>query len=95
MSRVPAWKNNEMRPLEVEVRNNNLEEALKVLKNKIAKDGILTELKERRHAEKPSEYKRRKYREMLKKLRKLSMKSKVKRKPKFIKNKRAPNEPQS
>jgi len=57
-------------PLEVEVYNNDVGQALKVLKNKLAKDGILAELKARRHAEKPSEKKRRKHREALKRLRK-------------------------
>jgi ribosomal protein S21 len=36
-------------PLEVEVYNNDLNQALKVLKNKISKDGILTELKGKSH----------------------------------------------
>lgn len=62
-------------PLEVEVYNNDLNQALKVLKNKISKDGILTELKRRRHAEKPSEAKRRKHREALKRMRKSKGKS--------------------
>jgi small subunit ribosomal protein S21 len=57
-------------PLEVEVYNNDVGQALKVLKNKMSKDGILAELKRRRHAEKPSEAKRRKHREALKRLRK-------------------------
>lgn len=62
-------------PLEVEVYNNDVGQALKVLKNKLAKDGILAELKARRHAEKPSEKKRRKHREALKRLRKSKGKS--------------------
>lgn len=57
-------------PLEVEVYNNDVGQALKVLKNKMSKDGILAELKRRRHAEKPSEAKRRKHREALKRARK-------------------------
>lgn len=57
-------------PLEVEVYNNDVGQALKVLKNKMSKDGILAELKRRRHAEKPSEAKRRKHREALKRMRK-------------------------
>lgn len=62
-------------PLEVEVYNNDVGQALKVLKNKLAKDGILAELKRRRHAEKPSEAKRRKHREALKRMRKSKGKS--------------------
>ena len=77
--RKPAWKRtNDVRPkfernlcpLEVVVRDNDITQALKVLKNKMSKDGILGELKTRRFAEKPSEKKRRKHREALKKLRK-------------------------
>ena len=74
MNRKPNWKNesneHQVRPLEVEVRNDDLEGALKVLKNKISKDGILAELKNKRHYEKKSVKKRRKHREALKKLRK-------------------------
>jgi len=57
-------------PLEVEVFNGNVDQALRVLKNKISKDGILAELKRHRHAEKPSEAKRNKHREALKRMRK-------------------------
>jgi small subunit ribosomal protein S21 len=73
-NRIPAWKQqrNEFRikPLEVRVRDNNIEEAIKELKNKMSREGVLTELKRRRHAEKPSEKRRRKHREALKKMRK-------------------------
>ena len=59
-----------MGPLEVEVRNNDINQALKVLKNKMSVEGVLSELKKRRYAEKPSERRRRKHREALKKMRK-------------------------
>ena len=73
----PAWKKTEerpsrepeLRPLEVVVRNNDIEDAIKVLRHKISKDGILTELKVRRNAEKPSDKKRREKREAAKKQR--------------------------
>jgi small subunit ribosomal protein S21 len=71
--RQPAWKKKESHrvgPLEVEVRNNDISQALKVLKHKMSVEGVLTELKKRRFAEKPSEKKRRKHREALKKARK-------------------------
>lgn len=74
-SRRPAWKkiektnNNVLRPLEVDVRNGDLEEAIKILRHKMSKDGILAELKTRRHAEKPSDKKRREHREAIKKMR--------------------------
>jgi small subunit ribosomal protein S21 len=57
-------------PLEVEVRDNDINQALKILKHKLSAEGVLTELKKRRFAEKPSEKKRRKHREALKKMRK-------------------------
>ena len=74
MRKQPAWKKREREfyfgPLEVEVINDDIEHAIKILKNKMSKDGILSELKRRRFAEKPSEAKRRKRREAQKKLRK-------------------------
>ena len=44
--------------MEVIVRNNNVEKALRVLKRKIKKEGLLVELKERAYYQKPSEKKR-------------------------------------
>ena len=73
----PAWKRqeydrdqNRVGPIEVEVRNGDIDQALRELKNKMAKEGILAELKFRRSYEKPSEKKRCKHREALKKMRK-------------------------
>jgi small subunit ribosomal protein S21 len=40
------------------VRNNNIEKALRVLKRKAKKDGLLQELKDRQYYQKPSEKKR-------------------------------------
>ena len=47
----------------IQVRNGNLEQALRVLKKKSQKSGILKELKARQYYEKPSEKKRRKKKE--------------------------------
>ena len=44
--------------MEVQVRNNNVEKALRQLKRKIKKSGLLIELKERQKYQKPSEKKR-------------------------------------
>lgn len=44
--------------LEVTVRNNNVEKAMRVLKKKLLKDGMMRELKERQYYQKPSEKKR-------------------------------------
>ena len=47
----------------VEVRKGNLEKAMRVLKKKVAKEGIIKTLKEKQYFEKPSEIKRRKKKE--------------------------------
>ena len=41
--------------MEVNVRDNNVEQALRVLKKKMQREGIYREMKMRRHFEKPSE----------------------------------------
>lgn len=56
------------KPVEVEVRDS-LEKALKILKQKMSKEGILQELKRRRFYEKPSVKRKRKRREARKRLR--------------------------
>lgn len=55
--------------LEVTVEQN-IEKAIKVLKRKLIKEGIFRELKQRRYFEKPSEKKKRKSKESVKKIRK-------------------------
>ena len=57
------------RPVEVEVRDS-LEKAMKILKQKMSKEGILQELKRRRFYEKPSVKRKRKQAEARKKRRK-------------------------
>jgi small subunit ribosomal protein S21 len=42
----------------IEVRNNNVEKALRVLKKKLMKDGVMKEIKDRAHFIKPSMKKR-------------------------------------
>ena len=44
--------------INVTVRNGNLEQAMRVLKRKVQKEGIVRELKERAYYTKPSEKKR-------------------------------------
>ena len=58
----------------VVVRNNNLEQAMRVLKKKVQKAGVLKELKMRKHYEKPSEKKQRMKKEAVKRWRKLQKK---------------------
>ena len=47
----------------IQVRNGNLEQAMRVLKKKVQKDGQLKILKAKQYYEKPSEIKRRKKKE--------------------------------
>ena len=56
------------KPVEVEVRDS-LEKAMKILKQKMSKEGIMQELKRRRYHEKPCVKKKRKMREAQKRLR--------------------------
>tara|TARA_B100001109_G_scaffold252728_1_gene249220 strand:+ start:685 stop:894 length:210 start_codon:yes stop_codon:yes gene_type:complete len=47
----------------VTVRNGNLEQAMRVLKKKVAKEGLVKELRQRQYYEKPSDKKIRKKKE--------------------------------
>ena len=61
--------------MEVSVEHN-IEKAMKILKRKLIKEGLFKELKSRRYYEKPSQKKKRKTKESLKKLRKDEARSK-------------------
>ena len=50
----------------VNVRNGNLEQAMRVLKRKVQKEGIVKELRERQFYKKPSEIKQEKKKEAIK-----------------------------
>ncbi len=63
-------RDTEFRPLEVVVEFDNVERAIKILKRKMADEGIFRELKKRRYYEKPSEAKKRKQREAARRRRK-------------------------
>ena len=54
----------------VEVRGGNLEKAMRVLKKKVQKEGIVKELKRRQFYMKPSEIKREKKKEGIKNVKK-------------------------
>jgi small subunit ribosomal protein S21 len=56
--------------IEIEVRKGNLEQAMRVLKRKVQKEGIVKELKLKQYYEKPSEKKRRKKKENIANVRK-------------------------
>ena len=49
----------------IEVRNNNIEKAIRVLKKKLTKDGQMKELKRRQYYHKPSAIKREKKKESI------------------------------
>lgn len=44
--------------MKIEVRNNNVEKALRLMKRKMKKEGLFQELKDRQHYQKPSDVKR-------------------------------------
>ena len=54
----------------VEVRGGNLEKAMRVLKKKVQKEGIVKEIKRRQFYSKPSEIKREKKKEGIKNVKK-------------------------
>jgi small subunit ribosomal protein S21 len=64
-------------PLQVLVRDNNVDQALKVLKKKMQREGIFREMKQRRSYEKPSERRVREQAEAVRRARKLARKEAV------------------
>jgi small subunit ribosomal protein S21 len=54
--------------MEIKVIDNDVERAIKLLKNKLNKSGLFRELKKRRHYEKPSVRRKKKHQEALKRL---------------------------
>jgi small subunit ribosomal protein S21 len=64
----------EERRVQVLVRDNNVEQALKVLKKKMQREGVFREMKLRGHYEKPSERRVREKAEAIRRARKLARK---------------------
>ena len=60
--------------MQVLVRDNNVDQALKVLKKKMQREGVFREMKLRGHYEKPSERKVREKAEAIRRARKLARK---------------------
>ena len=60
--------------MQVLVRDNNVDQALKVLKKKMQREGVFREMKLRDHYEKPSEKKAREKAEAVRRARKLARK---------------------
>jgi small subunit ribosomal protein S21 len=63
--------------LQVFVRDNNVDQALKVLKKKMQREGVFREMKRRRFYEKPSEKTTREKAEAVRRIRKLARKQAV------------------
>ena len=61
-------------PLQILVRDNNIDQALRVLKKKMQREGIFREMKQRRSYEKPSERRNREKAEAIRRARKLARK---------------------
>jgi small subunit ribosomal protein S21 len=64
-------------PLQVLVRDNNIDQALRVLKKKMQREGVFREMKQRKSYEKPSERKNREKSEAIRRGRKLARKKAV------------------
>ena len=62
------------RHVQVLVRDNNVDQALKVLKKKMQREGVFREMRLRRHYEKPSEQRVREKAEAIRRARKLARK---------------------
>jgi small subunit ribosomal protein S21 len=60
--------------LQVFVRDNNIDQALRALKRKLQREGVFREMKQRRSYEKPSERKTREKSEAIRRARKLARK---------------------
>jgi small subunit ribosomal protein S21 len=58
-----------LKEITVRVQDNDLEKAMRILKKKIQNDGLFKRLKLKKSYEKPSEYRRRKQREALRRQR--------------------------
>ena len=61
-------------PLQVLVRDNNVDQALRVLKKKMQREGVFREMKQRKAYEKPSERKTREKAEAVRRARKAARK---------------------
>lgn len=60
--------------MQVLVRDNNVDQALRVLKKKMQREGVFREMKQRRSYEKPSERRNREKSEAIRRARKLARK---------------------
>ncbi len=70
----PAPQTDRINRVQVLVRDNNVDQALKALKKKMQREGIFREMKLRGHYEKPSEKRAREKAEAVRRARKLARK---------------------
>lgn len=73
-TRLVAWvgqTKGESTLIEVQVRDNNVDQALRALKKKMQREGLYREMRMRRHYEKPSERRARERAEAIRRYRKL------------------------
>ena len=63
-----------VKPMEVSVRDNNVDQALRALKKKLQREGVYREMKMRRFYEKPSEKRAREQAAAVRRARKLERK---------------------
>ena len=71
---IPTVRKGVIRLVEVIVRDNNIDQALRALKKKMQREGLFREMKMRRHYEKPSETRVREAAEAVRRHRKLARK---------------------
>ncbi len=69
--RFPVDEEESEAPVQVHVRDNNVDQALRALKKKMQREGIFREMKLRRHFEKPSQRRKRERAEAVRRHRKL------------------------
>ncbi|WP_084420530.1 30S ribosomal protein S21 [Henriciella litoralis] len=70
----PEQTNGDLNIVQIVVRDNNVEQALRALKKKMQREGLFREMKSRTHFEKPSEKKARQKAEAVRRARKLARK---------------------
>ena len=73
-ARVCSQARGESGQVQVLVRDNNVDQALKALKKKMQREGVFREMKLRRHYEKPSERRAREAAEAVRRARKMERK---------------------
>jgi small subunit ribosomal protein S21 len=72
--RTQDWNTNKERNVQVLVRDNNVDQALRALKKKLQREGVFREMKLRNFYEKPSEKRAREKAEAIRRARKLARK---------------------